>query len=341
MNTPIRYAVIGCGGHAMDNHIMPIIGQTDLLELTMLGEVNTDRCAELQTQFPQVRVINAPGNVCFDDEVDAVVICTPDDTHYDYLSLAIAGGKHVLVEKPAVDKARLLPALQAAFQTAQHTGLVVTSCHPWRWHVGLQQLRAALRGTSDGTDLAGLLKTFGAPIEFTFNFSYHQPTDGWKTERSLLVDHFNHEFDMVGYLFGHAPTTFYRLTDSFDRYQVIGVRDDGLHCSFHGTRRLHQREFRNYLSIRFDRGSLEFNGNTGTVRVWEHETSAGPAWTRNLGGIHYTNQAAAIMANFAGAIAGTTANYLTAADIFANTAACLHLAESNGVWRYEPNEYTL
>jgi len=341
MEKPVRYGVIGCGGHAMDNHILPIVGKTDLLELVMLCDNNTERCGELRQQFPLVQVTDKPSDVFANSDVQAVVICTPDNTHKVLLEAAVAIGKHTLVEKPAVDEVEHLSMLSVALKAAQELNLVVTSCHPWRFHSGLNLLRNALQGNTTADGLASLLRSLGAPLEFSFNFSYHQPTGGWKTNRSLLVDHFNHEFDMLHFLFGHSPTTFYRLTDSFDRYHVIGVRDDGLHCSFHGTRRLSTRNFRNYLAIRFERGSLDFNGNTGLVRVWEHETSHEPAWVQPLGGIVYAQQAKDIMTNFAAAILGEQPSYLTAADILANTAACVSLAESNGAWRYEPSEFTL
>ena len=37
---------------------------------------------------------------CFDEEVDGLIICTPNYTHREVLEVAIRSGKHLLVEKP-------------------------------------------------------------------------------------------------------------------------------------------------------------------------------------------------------------------------------------------------
>ncbi len=65
-----------------------------------------------QAQLPGVQVHTCLNEML--DAVDALSICTPDDTHYAYIERCLERGKHVLVEKPMVsskDQAEKLGAL--------------------------------------------------------------------------------------------------------------------------------------------------------------------------------------------------------------------------------------
>ena len=48
------------------------------------------------------------------DDVDAVVVATPDWTHLDIVLDCLAAGKHVLSEKPAATTVEQLGTLEAA-----------------------------------------------------------------------------------------------------------------------------------------------------------------------------------------------------------------------------------
>lgn len=43
-----------------------------------------------------------------------------------------------------------------------------------------------------------------------------------------MPDYANHEVDLVNFLFGHSEFDANRLTDNYNRYQVAGIRDDGI-----------------------------------------------------------------------------------------------------------------
>jgi len=79
---------------------------------------------------------------------------------------------------------------------------------------------------------------YGKAVSFDFDFSYHKPSNEWKHTRSLLLDHLNHEVDLVNFLFGIQGFDAWKLQDGFDHYEVVGKRDDGMVFHFRGTRRL-------------------------------------------------------------------------------------------------------
>ena len=58
------------------------------------------RLSEIQQRFPSVVTTRDPGDAFDDPEIDAVVIATPTNTHYEFVIKALNCGKHVFVEKP-------------------------------------------------------------------------------------------------------------------------------------------------------------------------------------------------------------------------------------------------
>jgi len=55
---------------------------------------------KVQRRYPGVRVTTNPADVWNDPEVDAVVVATPVDRHFELAMASLQAGKHVLVEKP-------------------------------------------------------------------------------------------------------------------------------------------------------------------------------------------------------------------------------------------------
>src|SRR6185312_13162184 len=85
--------------------------------------------------------------------LDAVVVCTPDSTHADYVVAALAHGVHVLVEKPLTDSAAGVRAIRAAAASAPRQ--VVAVLHQMRF-VPLHQRIKSLAASGELGDLSYL-----------------------------------------------------------------------------------------------------------------------------------------------------------------------------------------
>jgi len=59
-----------------------------------------ERLAQVQRRYPGVAVTTSAEELCAMPDVDAVVIATPVDRHFELAMAAMRAGKHVLVEKP-------------------------------------------------------------------------------------------------------------------------------------------------------------------------------------------------------------------------------------------------
>lgn len=58
------------------------------------------RLEKVQALYPMIKVTTSADDLINDPSVDAVVVATPVDTHFDLAMAALKAGKHVLVEKP-------------------------------------------------------------------------------------------------------------------------------------------------------------------------------------------------------------------------------------------------
>ncbi len=59
-----------------------------------------ERLAIAERRYPGVRTLTDPAALIADPSIDAVVVATPVQHHFDYSLAALGAGKHVLVEKP-------------------------------------------------------------------------------------------------------------------------------------------------------------------------------------------------------------------------------------------------
>lgn len=96
---PIQVAIIGCGGVTLQNHLP---GLTARPNAKLVALCDTDLAIVTRaSQRTGVKSISCDyKEILQRDDVDAVVIATPNVTHAPIALDAIANGKHVLCEKP-------------------------------------------------------------------------------------------------------------------------------------------------------------------------------------------------------------------------------------------------
>ena len=95
----IGVAIIGCGGVTLQNHL-PGLALCPEVKLTALCDTNP-ACLETARQQTGVSVTSTDYNeILKRDDVQAVIIATPNVVHPPIALAAIAQGKHVLCEKP-------------------------------------------------------------------------------------------------------------------------------------------------------------------------------------------------------------------------------------------------
>ena len=130
----VRVAVIGAGSWGR-NHVRTLAGMADA-ELTAVCDVDERRLAQVQKQFPSVRVTARLSEAL--DGAEAVVVATPAATHAAVATEAIDRGLPALVEKPLAMSAAEARGLA---QRAERAGVPVVTGHLLLFHPALERLR--------------------------------------------------------------------------------------------------------------------------------------------------------------------------------------------------------
>ena len=315
----IKYGIIGCGSHALRSHALPT-KEMEELKLEALCDISLENMEKFESELDVQIDKYTDQKEFFNSGIDAVLIGTPDEYHLENLRDTINAGKHAFVEKPLATKKEELTELMEILNLAKEKNLVVTSCHPRRFDPPFMWLKENVNSFE-----------MGKPLSFQFDFSYHKPTEIWKHERGLLLDHANHEIDLMNYVFGHSGFEAHRLIDTYDAYHVVGLREDDISFNFSGTRRLESRQYLEFCKVRCERGELTLDSKRGIVSVYNHDNKKIEEII--IKPTDYPKWGKGTMTNFADAINGKAPNYLSQEDLYVNTAMSVVLSEDKK-WKY-------
>jgi predicted dehydrogenase len=94
----LRIGIVGAG--RMGRVHATAFSELPLSEVTVVYDTDAARAEALAADFGVQRVAGSLGEVAESEDVDAVLVATPYDTHLEPVVTALRAGKHVLCEKP-------------------------------------------------------------------------------------------------------------------------------------------------------------------------------------------------------------------------------------------------
>ena len=109
----MRFGIIGCGSIA-ESSFGPALLASQRLELAAVCRRDLQAAKDFAARFGCPRAYASAAELVRDDQVQAVIVSTPTDTHRDYTCLAAEHGKHVLCEKPMARNAAECREMMAA-----------------------------------------------------------------------------------------------------------------------------------------------------------------------------------------------------------------------------------
>jgi predicted dehydrogenase len=138
---PVRVGVVGTGAISQVVHV-PIFAEREDVELVAVADADQHKAEALSRRFKIPHVCDADSLIARDD-LDAVVLCTPNHLHEEMAIAALEAGKHVFVERPvATTSAGAARVLRAA----EKAGRVLVAGMPHRFRPGVIALRDFIAG---------------------------------------------------------------------------------------------------------------------------------------------------------------------------------------------------
>ena len=125
----IKIAQIGCG--YWGPNLIRNFNSIGECELTAVVEPSEERRAFVEKSFSGLRCDLGFDEVITDPSLDALIIATPANLHFEQTKQALLSGKHVLVEKPMATK---LTQAQELADIAQSKGLILMSGHTFLYN---------------------------------------------------------------------------------------------------------------------------------------------------------------------------------------------------------------
>ncbi|MEU9990317.1 Gfo/Idh/MocA family oxidoreductase [Streptomyces sp. NPDC048045] len=200
--TPLRVGLIGYGLAGSVFHA-PLIAATEGLVLDTVVTSHSERQEQARSEFPDVRVAAAPDELfARADELDLIVVASPNRTHVPLATTALEAGLPVVVDKPLAGTAAEARELAGL---AEERCLLVSVFQNRRWDNDFLTLRELL---AKG-ELGDVWR-----FESRFERWRPQPKGGWRESGDpaeiggLLYDLGSHVVDQALVLFGPATEVY-------------------------------------------------------------------------------------------------------------------------------------
>ena len=222
-SSDLRVGLFGYGSGGQRFHA-PLIAATPGLDLSVLVTADPGRVANARAAHPRAAIVpDADALFARIDELDLVVVSTPNRTHAPLALRAIAAGTPVVVDKPF---APTVAEAQRVVDAARAAGVGLTVFQNGRWDSGFLTVRKLIASGRLGT-------------VFRFESRYDRwrptPKDNWREfgdpaeAGGLLYDLGAHIIDQALQLFGPVATVYAEV----DRRRP-GVRvDDDTFVALH------------------------------------------------------------------------------------------------------------
>ena len=205
----IGYGMAGRTFHA------PVIQSVPNLRLKKVVERHTN---EARKRYPWVEVVPDATALLQDEEINLVVIATPNISHFDLARQSLKANKHVVVEKPFTTTSA---QAQELIDLARQQNKVISVNHNRRWDGDFQTVKKLLEG-----------RLLGRLVEYESHYNrfrnYPKP-NAWREEEwaggGILFDLGSHLIDQAQVLFGvpqmitsdiRIQRDFAKINDSFE-----------------------------------------------------------------------------------------------------------------------------
>ena len=169
MKDSVRLGVVGAGAIAQLAHI-PVLSKMRGAELVAVCDNDRPKARALADRFGVPDVFTDIEDLLELDELDAVVIATPNPLHEPHALSALAAKRHVLCERPLALSSRGVERILAAASRADRK---VSVANNHRYRTDVQTLSRFIAGG----ELGKIVGMRGG------SYTFKRPSEGWRFRR--------------------------------------------------------------------------------------------------------------------------------------------------------------
>ncbi len=229
---PIRFALLGAG-RIGKTHAQAISSNVDAKLVCVFDPIDAAAQAVAQQYDCEIRDLDA---IATSDDIDAVAICTPTNTHAEFIEKYARAGKVIFCEKP-IDLS--LERVEACLEVVKEEGAKLFIGFNRRFDPHFQAVREEIDKGSIG-DVEQVVITSRDPSA--------PPAEYIKVSGGIFRDMTIHDFDMARFLLGEEIETVYAvggvLTDpeiaklgDYDSAMVVLTTASGKQAHINNSRR--------------------------------------------------------------------------------------------------------
>ncbi len=213
----IRWGILGAGAiartfaDAITNHTQSTLAAVGARELA--------RAEAFSQEFGAEKAHGSYEELAADSDIDAIYVATPHSHHHDHALIAIAGGKHILVEKSFTRNAR---EANAVFDAAEEAGVFCMEAMLTRFLPSMQGIKRVVDSGEIGRVIL-VEADLGQPIAHVARMKDRELAGGALLDLGVYAISFAH------YILGvpNTVTAVGQLTDEGVDGQVAMVLDYG------------------------------------------------------------------------------------------------------------------
>ena len=168
----VRVGVMGCSSFAK-RAMMPALVQCGAAKLTAVASRTRERAQEFAKAF-DCEAVEGYENLLSRADIEAVYMPLPTGLHEEWVTKALAAGKHLLVEKSFAEK---LETTEKMVSDARRKNLLVMENYLFPHHSQYKWIRDFVESGELG-DIHLVRSTFGFPPPAEDNFRYNKELGG-------------------------------------------------------------------------------------------------------------------------------------------------------------------
>lgn len=200
----MKLGIVGCGywGPNLVRNFNSING----VEMAYCADLDDIRLGHIKNLYPKISVTRDYKDIINEKDIDAVIVATPVETHYQIAKEALNAGKHVLVEKPIAESSG--EALEL-IKTAEKNKKILMVDHTFEYSAPVRKIREILKSN----ELGNIMTIDMIRVNLGL----------FQEKINVILDLAPHDVSMLLYYLEEMPLTARAIGQSYIRE---GIEDD-------------------------------------------------------------------------------------------------------------------